>query len=94
MYCPFIIWRLTPCIFVCMLCMALWCELFLASHYNFAVQVEPNAQRLEEHRRKYERLRKEKEDKKIEREKQRRRAQAQVVILCLFPKLSFYLLIM
>nr|CAN68309.1 hypothetical protein VITISV_043507 [Vitis vinifera] len=40
-------------------------------------KVEPNAHRIEEHRRKYERLRKEKEDKKIERERQRRRAQAQ-----------------
>ena len=48
-----------------------------------AVQVEPNAHRIEEHRRKYERLRKEKEDKKIERERQRRRAQAQVVIFVL-----------
>ncbi|KAB1212218.1 TPR repeat-containing thioredoxin TDX [Morella rubra] len=40
-------------------------------------KVEPNAHRIEEHRRKYERLRKEKEVKKAERERQRRRAQAQ-----------------
>lgn len=42
------------------------------------MQVEPNAHKLEEHRRKYERLRKERDDKKIERERQRRRAEAQV----------------
>ncbi|KAK4843675.1 hypothetical protein QYF36_011359 [Acer negundo] len=40
-------------------------------------KVEPNAHRLEEHRRKYDRLRKESEDRKIERERQRRRAEAQ-----------------
>lgn len=40
-------------------------------------KVEPNAHKLEEHRRKYERLRKERDDKKIERERQRRRAEAQ-----------------
>ncbi|MBA0616778.1 hypothetical protein Godav_026270 [Gossypium davidsonii] len=40
-------------------------------------QVEPNAHRIEEHRRKYDRLRKEKEDRIIERERRHRRAQAQ-----------------
>ncbi|KAF3448397.1 hypothetical protein FNV43_RR09110 [Rhamnella rubrinervis] len=40
-------------------------------------KVEPNAHRIEEHRRKYERLRKEREEKRIERERQRRRAEAQ-----------------
>ncbi|CAK7355787.1 unnamed protein product [Dovyalis caffra] len=40
-------------------------------------KVEPNAHRIEEHRRKYERLHKEREDRKAERERQRRRAKAQ-----------------
>ncbi|THU74038.1 hypothetical protein C4D60_Mb04t29150 [Musa balbisiana] len=40
-------------------------------------KVEPNAHKIEEHRRKYDRLRKEQEDKKVERERQRRRAEAQ-----------------
>ncbi|KAA8521903.1 hypothetical protein F0562_012783 [Nyssa sinensis] len=40
-------------------------------------KVEPNAHKIEEHRRKYERLHKEQEEKKIERERQRRRAEAQ-----------------
>ncbi|KAL8172455.1 hypothetical protein V2J09_024259 [Rumex salicifolius] len=40
-------------------------------------KVEPNAHKIEEHRRKYDRLRKEREDKKIERERLRRRAEAQ-----------------
>ncbi|KAL0417297.1 UNVERIFIED_CONTAM: TPR repeat-containing thioredoxin TDX [Sesamum latifolium] len=40
-------------------------------------KVEPNANRIEEHRRKYERLRKEKELRKIELEKQRRQAKSQ-----------------
>ncbi|PSS08077.1 TPR repeat-containing thioredoxin TDX like [Actinidia chinensis var. chinensis] len=40
-------------------------------------QVEPNAHKIDEHRRKYERLRKERELRKIEREWQRRRAEAQ-----------------
>ncbi|MCD7459668.1 hypothetical protein HAX54_041585 [Datura stramonium] len=40
-------------------------------------QVEPNAHKIEEHRRKYDRLRKEQEDRKIERERQRRKAEAQ-----------------
>ncbi|GAV88241.1 TPR_11 domain-containing protein [Cephalotus follicularis] len=40
-------------------------------------KVEPNAHKIEEHRRKYERLHKEREDRKIERERQRRRAEAQ-----------------
>ncbi|KAJ6849317.1 TPR repeat-containing thioredoxin TDX isoform X1 [Iris pallida] len=37
-------------------------------------KVEPNVHRIEEHRRKYERLRKEREVRRIERERQRRRA--------------------
>ncbi|KAG7942296.1 hypothetical protein I3843_16G095300 [Carya illinoinensis] len=40
-------------------------------------KVEPNARRIEEHRRKYERLRKDKELKKGERERKRQQAQAQ-----------------
>lgn len=40
-------------------------------------KVEPNAHKLEEHRRKYDRLHKERADRKIERERQRRRAEAQ-----------------
>ncbi|KAG6396966.1 hypothetical protein SASPL_143126 [Salvia splendens] len=40
-------------------------------------KVEPNAHKIEEHRRKYDRLRKEREDRKNERERQRRRAEAQ-----------------
>lgn len=43
------------------------------------MQVEPNAHKIEEHHRKYERLRKEREDKKAERERLHRRAEAQVV---------------
>ncbi|CAI0541268.1 unnamed protein product [Linum tenue] len=41
-------------------------------------KVEPNAHKLDEHRRKYDRLRKEREDRKAEKERQRRRAKAQV----------------
>lgn len=37
------------------------------------LQVEPNARKIEEHRRKYQRLRKEKEQKKAERGRQRQR---------------------
>ncbi|KAK8613995.1 hypothetical protein V6N13_122374 [Hibiscus sabdariffa] len=44
---------------------------------NVLKKVEPNAHRIEEHRRKYDRLRKEREDRKIERDRCRRRAQAQ-----------------
>ncbi|KAL3512155.1 hypothetical protein ACH5RR_024872 [Cinchona calisaya] len=40
-------------------------------------KVEPNAQRIEEHRRKYERLRKERELRKMERKRQRQQAEAQ-----------------
>ncbi|XXG75942.1 hypothetical protein AAC387_Pa08g0405 [Persea americana] len=40
-------------------------------------KVEPNAHKIEEHRRKYDRLRKERGEKKLERERQRRRAEAQ-----------------
>ncbi|KAH6824900.1 tetraticopeptide domain-containing thioredoxin [Perilla frutescens var. hirtella] len=39
-------------------------------------KVEPNAHKIEEHRRKYDRLRKEREDKKDDRDRQRRRAEA------------------
>lgn len=42
------------------------------------MQVEPNAHKIEEHRRKYERLRKERELRKIQRERQRRHAEAKV----------------
>ncbi|URE19018.1 Thioredoxin [Musa troglodytarum] len=42
-------------------------------------KVEPNAHKIEEHRRKYERLRKEREARKIERERQRQRAEANAV---------------
>ena len=41
--------------------------------------MEPNAHKIEEHRRKYERQHKEREEKKIERERQQRRAEAQVL---------------
>ncbi|XP_022759132.1 FAM10 family protein At4g22670-like isoform X2 [Durio zibethinus] len=44
---------------------------------NVLKKVEPNAHRIEEHRRKYDRLRKEREDRKIECERRRRHAQAQ-----------------
>ncbi|KAK2979685.1 hypothetical protein RJ640_027265 [Escallonia rubra] len=40
-------------------------------------KVEPNAHKIDEHRKKYERLRKERDDRKIERERRRRRAEAQ-----------------
>ncbi|CAN1834273.1 FAM10 family protein At4g22670 [Linum perenne] len=40
-------------------------------------KVEPNAHKIEEHRKKYDRLRKEREDRKAERERRRRRAKAQ-----------------
>ncbi|ONK55967.1 uncharacterized protein A4U43_C10F2780 [Asparagus officinalis] len=40
-------------------------------------KVEPNAHKIEEHRRKYDRLRKEREEAKAERERQRRKAEAQ-----------------
>ncbi|TYI53676.1 hypothetical protein E1A91_D11G021200v1 [Gossypium mustelinum] len=49
-------------------------------------KVEPNAHRIEEHRRKYDRLRKEKEDRIIERERRHRRAQAQVILLLLLEQ--------
>nr|CAD1843559.1 unnamed protein product [Ananas comosus var. bracteatus] len=44
---------------------------------SFLKKVEPNAHKIEEHRRKYDRLRKEREEKKLERERQRRKAEAQ-----------------
>ncbi|KNA15715.1 hypothetical protein SOVF_095650 [Spinacia oleracea] len=40
-------------------------------------KVEPNAHRIEEHRRKYDRLRKEREERRVQRERQRRKAKAQ-----------------
>ncbi|KAK3041059.1 hypothetical protein RJ639_026856 [Escallonia herrerae] len=40
-------------------------------------KVEPNAHKIDEHRKKYERLRKERDDRKIEHERRRRRAEAQ-----------------
>uniref|UniRef100_A0A7C9DZ07 Uncharacterized protein n=1 Tax=Opuntia streptacantha TaxID=393608 RepID=A0A7C9DZ07_OPUST len=46
-------------------------------------KVEPNAHKIEEHRRKYDRLRKEREERKIQRERQRRRAEAQLSTLSL-----------
>jgi len=59
------------------------CLIFvLPYHCNcYVTQVEPNAHRIEEHRRKYERLHKEREDRKAERERQRRRAKAQVTMI-------------
>ena len=47
---------------------------------NLKLQVEPNAQKIEEHRRKYDRLRKERELRKMQRQRRRRRAEAQVNI--------------
>ena len=44
------------------------------------LQVEPNAHKIVEHRRKYDRLRKEREEKKAERDRLRRRAEAQVIL--------------
>ncbi|PHT39625.1 TPR repeat-containing thioredoxin TDX [Capsicum baccatum] len=41
-------------------------------------KVEPNARKIEEHHKKYDRLRKEREDRKVERERQWRKAEAQV----------------
>lgn len=43
---------------------------------HLITQVEPNARKILEHRRKYERLWKEKELKDVERERQRRQAEA------------------
>lgn len=40
--------------------------------------MEPNVHKIVEHRRKYERLRKEREEKRAERDRLRRRAEAQV----------------
>lgn len=48
--------------------------------YCKKLQVEPNVHKIEEHRRKYERLRRERETRIAERERQRRRAEAEVVI--------------
>lgn len=44
------------------------------------VQVEPNVHKIEEHKKKYERLRKERDMKKAELERQRRHAEE--VIIC------------
>ncbi|XP_050376857.1 FAM10 family protein At4g22670 isoform X2 [Argentina anserina] len=59
-------------------------DLHLASKLDFDEEisavlkkVEPNVHRIQEHRRKYDRLRKEREDRKLERERQRRKAEAQ-----------------
>ncbi|KAM7258166.1 hypothetical protein ACFE04_013907 [Oxalis oulophora] len=59
-------------------------DLHLASKLDFDEEisavlkkVEPNAHKIEEHRKKYERLRKEREDRKTLRERQRRRAEAE-----------------
>ena len=42
--------------------------------------MEPNAHKIEEHRRKYDRLRKEQEEKRAERDRLRRKAAAQVLL--------------
>jgi suppressor of tumorigenicity protein 13 len=47
--------------------------------------VEPNAHKIVEHRRKYDRLRKEREEKKAERDRLRRRAEAQASLHTKFP---------
>lgn len=52
---------------------------FAADRNSLVSQVEPNAHKIEEHRRKYDRLHKEREERKIMRERQRRRAEAQVM---------------
>ncbi|GAB2274110.1 hypothetical protein Dimus_008881 [Dionaea muscipula] len=59
-------------------------DLHMASKLDFDEEidavlkkVEPNAHKIDEHRRKYERLRKEREERKIERERRRRKAEAQ-----------------
>ncbi|KAL3821478.1 hypothetical protein ACJIZ3_007383 [Penstemon smallii] len=56
-------------------------DLHLASKLDYdeeisAVLKKPNAHKMEEHRRKYERLRKEREDRKLERKRQRCRGEA------------------
>ncbi|KAF9602627.1 hypothetical protein IFM89_030515 [Coptis chinensis] len=60
-------------------------DLHLASRIDYDEEiaavfkkVEPNAHRIEEHRRKHDRLHKEKEDRKNERDRQRHRAKAQI----------------
>ncbi|KAL9271528.1 FAM10 family protein-like protein, partial [Drosera capensis] len=59
-------------------------DLHLASRLDFDEEinavlkkVEPNAHKIDEHQRKYERLRKEREERKIERERRRRKAKAE-----------------
>jgi suppressor of tumorigenicity protein 13 len=59
-------------------------DLHVASNIDFDEEisavlkkVEPNAHRIEEHRRKYDRLRKEQNDRKAERDRLRRKAEAQ-----------------
>ncbi|KAK9198466.1 hypothetical protein WN944_013650 [Citrus x changshan-huyou] len=49
-------------------------------------KVEPNALRIEEHRRKYDRLRREREERKVERERLRRRAEAQHLLKAAYEK--------
>lgn len=44
------------------------------------MQVEPNAHKIEEHRQKYDRLHKEREERKAESERKRRKAEAQVTV--------------
>lgn len=63
------------------------CKCCLIHYAVLCVQVEPNAHKIEEHRRKYDRLRKERGEKKLERERQRRRAEAQVN-QCYFNRVS------
>lgn len=46
---------------------------------NYKLQVEPNAHKIEEHRRKYERLRRDREGRKMERTRQRQRDEVKVV---------------
>ena len=58
----------------------------LHSHIVVLLQVEPNAHKIVEHRRKYDRLRKEREEKKAERDRLRQRAEAQVILL--YTKIS------
>ncbi|PHT26178.1 TPR repeat-containing thioredoxin TDX [Capsicum baccatum] len=59
-------------------------DLHIASKLDFDEEisavlkkVEPNARKIEEHHKKYDRLRKEREDRKVERERQWRKAEAQ-----------------
>jgi suppressor of tumorigenicity protein 13 len=62
----------------------------------FTAQVEPNAHKIEEHRKKYERLRKQKEQKRVQPKKQPQneaqvsivhsyRVQTKIVLFCPYP---------